>query len=138
MFELDERLAADTTEIGDLELCRVLLMNDVRYPWAILVPTKPNLTEIGDLARDDRIMLMDEIDTVSAALSDLYNPLKMNVGALGNIVRQLHVHVVGRTECDPAWPGPVWGHSPPESYSAEALAMRLGEVREKLGLAELS
>ena len=132
MFELDERLAADTVEIGHLALCRVLLMNDVRYPWLILVPARPGLTEIGDLSRDDRILLSDEIEAASLALRELYNPLKMNIGALGNIVRQLHVHIVGRTECDPAWPGPVWGHSPPEAYSAEALEMRVEDFRGAL------
>ena len=129
MFELDDRLAADTVPVGDLALCRVLLMNDVRYPWAILVPMKPDLTEIGDLSREERIVLSDEIDTVSAVLQDLYNPLKLNVGALGNIVRQLHIHIVGRTACDPAWPGPVWGHSAPEAYADKALQMRVDEVR---------
>jgi diadenosine tetraphosphate (Ap4A) HIT family hydrolase len=128
MFELDPRLAADTVEIGTLDLCRVLLMNDVRYPWLILVPGKPDLAEIGDLDRDDRLLLMDEIETASAALAGLYNPIKMNVGALGNIVRQLHIHIVGRAECDPAWPGPVWGHSPADAYSDEALAMRVADI----------
>ena len=132
MFELDKRLAADTVEIGTLDLCRVLLLNDVRYPWLILVPAKPDLTELGDLARDDRIILMDEIETASNSIRELYNPIKMNVGALGNIVRQLHIHIVGRTECDPAWPGPVWGHSPPEAYADQSLAMRVGEVRRAL------
>ena len=133
MFELDDRLAADTVPIGYLNLCRVLLMNDVRYPWLILVPEKPDLTEIGDLTRDDRIVLMDEMEKVSNAIRVLYNPIKVNVGALGNVVRQLHIHIVGRTECDPAWPGPVWGHSAAEAYAPEAIAMRVREVRGKLG-----
>ena len=133
MFELDDRLAADTVPIGDLNLCRVLLMNDVRYPWLILVPAKPDLTEIGDLTRDDRIVLMDEMEQASNAIRALYNPIKVNVGALGNVVRQLHIHIVGRTECDPAWPGPVWGHSAAEAYAPEAIAMRVREVRGKLG-----
>ena len=134
MFELDDRLAADTVPIGDLALCRVLLMNDVRYPWLILVPAKTDLTELGDLTRDDRILLSDEIDAVSAILNDLYNPLKLNVGALGNIVRQLHIHIVGRTACDPAWPGPVWGHSAPEAYADKALQMRVREVKDALSI----
>ena len=133
MFELDDRLAADTVPIGDLNLCRVLLMNDGRYPWLILVPAKPDLTEIGDLARYDRIVLMDEMEHASNAIRALYNPIKVNVGALGNVVRQLHVHIVGRTECDPAWPGPVWGHSAAEAYAPEAIAMRVREVQGKLG-----
>ena len=133
MFELDDRLAADTAPIGEFNLCRVLLMNDVRYPWLILVPEKPDLTEIGDLTRDDRIVLMDEMEKASNAIRVLYNPIKVNVGALGNVVRQLHIHIVGRTECDPAWPGPVWGHSAAEAYAPEAIAMRVREVRGKLG-----
>ena len=89
--------------------------------------------EIGDLTRNDRIVLMDEMEKVSNAIRVLYNPIKVNVGALGNVVRQLHIHIVGRTECDPAWPGPVWGHSAAEAYAPEAIAMRVREVRRKLG-----
>ena len=121
MFELDDRLAADTVPIGDLALCRVLLMNDVRYPWLILVPAKPDLTELGDLTRDDRILLSDEIDAVSAILNDLYNPLKLNVGALGNIVRQLHIHHIVRFEGDASFPKPVWGVGEAVPYDADAL-----------------
>ena len=79
-FNLDPQLGADTVEIGDLDLCRVLMMNDVRYPWLILVPAKPDLTEIGDLSRNDRIVLLDEIEAASAVLMKLYNPLKLNLG----------------------------------------------------------
>ncbi|PPR11246.1 MAG: hypothetical protein CFH41_00826 [Alphaproteobacteria bacterium MarineAlpha11_Bin1] len=132
MFELDGRLAADTVDIGRLNLCRILLMNDVRYAWLILVPTIPELNEITDLRRDDRIQLSDETNIAANILKILYNPLKINIGVLGNIVRQLHIHVVGRSECDPAWPGPVWGHSPPEPYSKDALEMRVREVRKHL------
>ena len=133
-FNLDPQLGADTVEIGDLDLCRVLLMNDVRYPWLILVPAKPDLTEIGDLSRNDRIVLLDEIEAASAVLMKLYNPLKLNLGMLGNIVRQLHIHIVGRTECDPAWPSPVWGHSPSEAYVDDALQMRVTELGKALGI----
>jgi len=133
-FNLDPQLGADTVEIGDLDLCRVLLMNDVRYPWLILVPAKPGLTEMGDLSRNDRIVLSDEIEAASAALTKLYNPLKLNLGELGNIVRQLHIHIVARTECDPAWPGPVWGHSPAETYSDDALQLRVTELGKALGI----
>ncbi len=133
-FDLAPQLGADTVEIGDLDLCRVLLMNDVRYPWLILVPAKPDLTEIGDLSRNDRIVLLDEIEAASAVLIKLYNPLKLNLGTLGNIVRQLHIHIVGRTECDPAWPDPVWGHSPSEAYVDDALQLRVTELRKALGI----
>jgi diadenosine tetraphosphate (Ap4A) HIT family hydrolase len=132
MFELDKRLAADTAEIRDLDLCRVLLLKDVRYPWLILVPRKRDLVEVGDLSREDRIALSDETDRAAGALLRLYAPDKMNIAAIGNIVRQLHVHVVARTEGDPAWPGPVWGHSPPEPYDDAALAARISEISAAL------
>ena len=132
MFNLAPVLASDTEDLGSLGLCRVLLMRDARYPWLILVPQQAGLVEIGDLARDDRIRLMDEIETASAALVRLYAPDKLNTGALGNIVRQLHVHIVARNEGDPAWPGPVWGHSPAEPYADDALDARIGELRDAL------
>lgn len=133
-FELDSRLSADTEALGALALCRVLLMRDARYPWLILVPAKPALVEIADLARDDRIRLMDEIDLAAGTLARLYRPTKMNVAAIGNIVRQLHVHVVARTEGDPAWPGPVWGHSPAVPYTADRLEARRAEISAALRL----
>lgn len=135
MFELDPRLAADTEDAGMLGLCRVLLMRDARYPWLILVPAKPALVEISDLGRDDRYILMDEITAVGAALAGLYRPEKINTGALGNIVRQLHVHVVARNTGDPAWPGPVWGHSAALEYDAETLERRIKDIRRSLGTA---
>ena len=109
-------------------------MRDARYPWLILVPEMPGLVEIVDLDRDDRIRLMDETDTAAKALSRLFAPDKINTGALGNIVRQLHVHIVARNQGDPAWPGPVWGHSAAEDYSAAALNVRVAELREALNI----
>ncbi len=132
MFVLDQRLAADTAEIDDLDLCRVLLLKDARYPWLILVPRKPGLVEVGDLSREDRIALSDETDRAANALLRLYAPDKINIAAIGNIVRQLHIHVVARTNGDPAWPGPVWGHSPAEPYQADALAARISEISAAL------
>ena len=132
MFELDPRLIADTEDIGMLTLCRVLLMRDARYPWLILVPTKPGLVEMTNLNRDDRTMLTDEIAAASVALTELYAPEKINTGALGNIVRQLHVHIVARNTGDPAWPGPVWGHSAAQDYEPKALQTRITEVQNLL------
>ena len=109
-------------------------MRDARYPWLILVPEMPGLVEIVDLDRDDRIRLMDETDTAAKALSRLFAPDKINTGALGNIVRQLHVHIVARNQGDPAWPGPVWGHSAVEDYSVAALNVRVAELREALNI----
>lgn len=135
IFELDPRLTADTEDLGMLSLCRVLLMRDARYPWLILVPAKPGLVEISDLTPDDRGVLMGEMTVAGTALSGLYQPEKVNTGALGNIVRQLHIHIVARNSGDPAWPGPVWGHSPAQDYEAHTLEQRMKELRRSLGTA---
>jgi len=118
LFALDPRLEADTLAIGNWPLCRVLLMNDARYPWLILVPRRVGLVEIIDLGPSERTMLMEEIARASEVLRAWPGVTKINVGALGNIVGQLHVHVIGRSPSDPAWPGPVWGHSPRRPYAA--------------------
>jgi diadenosine tetraphosphate (Ap4A) HIT family hydrolase len=118
-FALDPRLAGDTIEIGDLALSRLLLMNDARYLWLILVPRRENLSELIDLGVRDRAVLMEEIAAVSRTLLGSSGVEKINVGALGNIVRQLHVHIVARRFGDAAWPGPVWGAGAPQRYDAE-------------------
>jgi diadenosine tetraphosphate (Ap4A) HIT family hydrolase len=126
-FALDPRLAADTLPVGDLELSRVLLMNDARYPWLILVPRRAGLAEIVDLDAVDRAILIEEVAAASAFVRALPHVDKLNVGALGNVVKQLHVHVLGRAVGDPAWPGPVWGAGeawPYDSGAAEALIVR--------------
>jgi diadenosine tetraphosphate (Ap4A) HIT family hydrolase len=109
-FALDPRLAADTRPVASLPLCDVLLMNDARYPWLILVPRRAGLVEIADLRDDEQAMLWQEVNRAAAALRAVAPCDKLNLGALGNIVRQLHVHVVARIEGDAAWPGPVWGN----------------------------
>jgi diadenosine tetraphosphate (Ap4A) HIT family hydrolase len=109
-FALDPRLAADTRPVASLPLCDVLLMNDARYPWLILVPRRAGLVEIADLRDDEQAMLWQEVNRAAAALRAVAPCDKLNLGALGNIVRQLHVHVVARAEGDAAWPGPVWGN----------------------------
>lgn len=108
-FSLHPRLAQDTFEITRLALSRVLLMNDRRWPWLVLVPALPGLRELYDLDPPDGARLMSEITLASAAVRELYRPHKINVAALGNQVEQLHVHVVGRFLDDPAWPKPIWG-----------------------------
>ena len=118
-FALDARLVADTIEIGDLGLSRLLLMNDARYLWLILVPRQESLSELVDLDPRDRTILMEEIAGVSKALIGLPGVDKINVGALGNIVRQLHIHVVARSSRDAAWPGPVWGAGTPQRYDSQ-------------------
>jgi len=121
MFQLDARLAQDTTPVTSFALSRVLLMNDARYPWLILVPARDGLSELHDLNASDQALLNDESIRVSRAMTELFTPEKINVGALGNIVRQLHIHIVARRTDDPAWPGPVWGHSPAVPYTVEQL-----------------
>lgn len=121
-FTLDPRLAADTVEVGDLALCRVLLMDDARFPWLILVPRRAALAEITDLPEPDSVALWQEIRLATGVMQALAKPDKVNVAALGNIVTQLHVHVVGRFRSDPAWPGPVWGFGTRTPYPLHARA----------------
>ncbi|WP_210485268.1 HIT domain-containing protein [Microvirga antarctica] len=130
-FTLDSRLSADTIPIGDLSLSSVLLLNDARFPWFVLVPRLPGLTEITDLSDAQAITLMEEIRVASAVMTTLSKPDKVNIGALGNIVPQLHVHVIGRFLSDPAWPGPVWGHgtkTPYPHHAATALIERAASL----------
>jgi diadenosine tetraphosphate (Ap4A) HIT family hydrolase len=133
VFALDPRLAADTVTLGDTSLSRVLLMNDARFPWLILVPRRSNLAEIVDLPPSDRVALTEEVAFVSEALLQRPSVEKINVGALGNIVRQLHVHIVGRSAADQAWPGPVWGFGARQSYDASALENASQEFIAALG-----
>ena len=121
MFRLDPRLDQDTVPLAQLSLAHVLLMCDARYPWLILVPEKPDLRELHDLGAADRTQLIEEITQVSRVLERLFKPDKINIGALGNIVRQLHIHVIARRIDDSAWPGPAWGRGAAVPYSAEAL-----------------
>lgn len=119
-FALHPRLGTDTHPVADWPLCRVLLMNDCRYPWLVLVPRFNGLREFHDLTPDDQSRLMGEITRASQAVSAAFHPDKINVGALGNMVEQLHVHVIARWASDPAWPGPVWGHGKAEPYAPGA------------------
>lgn len=108
-FALDPRLAGDSTPVCDLPLCTVRLMRDGRFEWLLLVPRRPELVEIVDLDEGDQLRLMQEIAVASRVLKTETGCDKLNVGALGNMVPQLHVHVIARRKDDPAWPGPVWG-----------------------------
>lgn len=121
-FALDSRLAADTIPVGDLALSSVLLLDDGRFPWFVLVPRRPGASEITDLAPEDAALLMDELRVATRVMLELARPDKVNIGALGNMVPQLHVHVVGRFRSDPAWPGPVWGFGARASYPHHAAA----------------
>ncbi len=133
-FSLDEKLAADTAFVCDLPLSRVLLMNDARFPWLVLVPRLPDLAEINDLAASERGTLMEEIATCANILREVAPSDKINVGALGNIVRQLHVHVVARVEGDAAWPGPVWGSGTAKPYDENWRRGMIDALRTRLGM----
>jgi diadenosine tetraphosphate (Ap4A) HIT family hydrolase len=131
-FELHPRIAAETVPLGDLMICRVLMMDDARYPWLMLVPRRPNITELFDLAVTERAILMEEIATVAAALKQLTQCQKLNIATLGNVVPQLHVHVVARFENDGAWPNPVWGNGAAEPYLPEKAQEFAGKVARQL------
>ncbi|UPG84293.1 HIT family protein [Luteibacter aegosomatis] len=134
-FELDPRLAGDTVVVGDLPLCRVLLMRDRRFAWLVLVPRQAGRVEVADLSDDDRATLWHEVDLAGAALRQVASCDKLNIGALGNIVRQLHVHVVARVEGDAAWPGPVWGAGKSEAYGDADIEERVRSLASALDLA---
>lgn len=130
-FVLDARLHADTIEIATLPLCLVRLMNDRRFPWVILVPVRPAVSEIVDLDAADRARLIEEVALVSTVMRDLFRPTKLNVGALGNVVTQLHLHVIARFASDAAWPGPAWGTAP-EPYRPDEIDRKLAPLRYRL------
>ena len=132
MFVLNEPLAADTVELERRPLCLALLMNDSRYPWLILVPRRSGLRELHDLTPTEQSTLMEEISRASRALEKAFAPAKINVAALGNVVEQLHVHVVARFRNDAAWPGPVWGKLPPKPYGAEDMAEISARIKSAL------
>ena len=133
-FALHPRLEADTHFAADWPLCRALVMNDARYPWLVLVPRREDVTELAALAAADRAQLMDEIARAGLLVQALAAVTKLNIGALGNLVPQLHVHVVGRRQGDPAWPGPVWGHGAAQAYDAATLKLALAGARSALGV----
>ena len=139
MFPIDPAFIATSEAVGDLALCHVRLQLDARYPWLVLIPRGQKLRELEDLGPIDRNQLMTEIVRAGAAVRALGLAMglsveKLNVGALGNITRQLHVHVVGRRADDPAWPGPVWGFGAAETYEADVLAYGIATARKSLGL----
>ena len=132
-YELHPQLATDTHPLAALELCELRLMDDSNYPWLILVPRVPNARELVDLDTAQRHRLTDEIDLAARLLRDAFRPHKLNVAALGNLVPQLHVHVIAREESDPAWPAPVWGRVAARPYSPEALIERVRRLSALLG-----
>lgn len=131
-FALDPQLVKDTVPVVDWPLCRVLLMNDAAYPWLVLVPRRPGLRDLDEMAEADLPLLMQEVRRVSRALKRITGAHKMNVAALGNVCPQLHIHVIARFTDDPAWPRPVWGVQPPQPYGGQSLIERIGSIERAL------
>jgi diadenosine tetraphosphate (Ap4A) HIT family hydrolase len=129
MFALDSRLQQDTVPVGDFPLCRLLLMNDAHYPWFILVPRREDVSELFQLDADDRQVLWQETTQLAEMLKDTFAADKMNVATLGNVVSQLHMHVVVRRREDAAWPAPVWGKHPAQPYSDEQVVAIKAKLR---------
>ena len=131
-WSLHPQLERDTVPIGDLALCRALLIDDANYPWMLLVPRRPGIVEIVDLPESEQAQLMAEIAQASRAIQSATGCEKINVAALGNVVPQLHVHVIARIRGDAAWPKPIWGAVPAIPYKPPALAALLTELRQRL------
>ena len=133
-WTLHPQLAADTVPVGDLALARVLLATDANYPWLILVPRRAGVTELIDLSEDEQTQLTGEIVAASRALKTITECEKLNVAALGNVVAQLHVHVIGRRHSDKAWPKPVWGVAPPLAYDPKVRDGFVAALRRALAV----
>ena len=126
------QLAADSHPLASLPLCELRLMDDSNYPWLVLVPRVPGAQELLDLRGPERHVLSDEADHAARALRAVFRPRKLNVAALGNVVPQLHVHVIARFEDDPAWPAPVWGLVAARPYTPEQLIDRITRLQDAL------
>lgn len=131
-FELDPRLAADSVFVADGPLSQVRLMDDARFPWLVLVPRVAGASEWIDLDGGQQRLLLAELNQVSRLLQAEPGVRKLNLGALGNIVRQLHVHLVGRHEGDAAWPGPVWGSGPAQRFAPDERQQRVEAWAQRL------
>jgi len=131
-FTLHPQLAKDSVFVSKLKLCRVLLITDATYPWLVLVPERRDIREIHQLDDEDQQVLMQEISFVAESLEALVDADKINVAALGNMVPQLHVHVIARFEGDPAWPAPVWGAVPKTPYEPHQLEATVSSIRDAL------
>ena len=134
LFELDPRIAAGSVPLAETNLCLVRLMNDSRYPWVLLVPRRPAVTEIFDLSLPDRHALVDLASAIAARMAETFDAEKMNVGSLGNRVRQFHLHIVVRRSDDPAWPDAVWNGTAPVPYERDALDLLVDRLRGVLPL----
>lgn len=128
---LNEELAKNSRFVTDLPLCEVRIQNEARFPWILLVPKRDNVEEIIDLSVEDQEQLLKELRMASKVMQEAFDADKLNVGALGNIVRQLHVHVIARYKTDLAWPNPVWGYFELSTqYGADALERRITLIKD--------
>jgi diadenosine tetraphosphate (Ap4A) HIT family hydrolase len=131
-WSLDSQLESDTALAGDLPLCRVLVANDANYPWLILVPRRHGVREVIDLTLADRTRLWDEVALAAQALKDETHCDKLNIATLGNVVAQLHVHVIARFKTDAAWPKPIWGAVPLQIYTKSNQDRFISKIRSRL------
>ena len=132
VFTLDPQLERDTVAVGDLPLSRVLMMNDANFPWLIVAPRHAGAVEIFDLDHGERAQLMSELALLAQLLKDLTGCDKINVAAIGNVVAQLHAHVIARRRDDPAWPRPVWGALPARPYGDAERDRLIRAIRRKI------
>lgn len=133
-WSLNPQLEKDTINIGDLPLSRVLVIKDANYPWLLLVPRRADTVEIIDLSEVEQAQLTTEINRVARALQDITKPDKLNIAALGNVVPQLHIHIIARRSSDAAWPRPVWGVVPPLAHDPQEVEAFISALRRKIWL----
>ena len=133
-WSLHPQLTQDTIDIGDLPLCRVLVIKDANYPWLLLVPRREGAVEILDLDEVSQAQLMTETSRVARALKEITKCDKLNIAALGNVVPQLHVHVIARRKSDAAWPRPVWGVAPALAHDPQEVQNFISAIRRKIWL----
>jgi len=133
-WSLHPQLTKDTVNIGDLPLSRVLIIKDSNYPWLLLVPRRDEVSDITDLNEVEQAQLMTEINRVGLALKAITKPEKLNIAALGNVVPQLHIHIIARRTTDAAWPRPVWGVAPPEPFDPTELEAFTQALRKRIWL----
>lgn len=136
IFKLNPQLEADTLMIQELPLSRLLLMNDCRVPWLILVPRKANVQELFELKIDEQAQLLAEITNISKWAHKFFEADKMNIATLGNVVSQLHIHVIARQKQDFAWPKPVWGVGNKESYSIQEAQFLIKKIKESFSFGD--
>lgn len=129
MVNIDARLQEDSIHLTDLSLCRVFLKKDAENPWLVLVPLRENKKEIIDLEITDQNLLLEEIRTCSLALKKIFSPDKLNVAVLGNIVPQLHVHIIARYQRDRAWPNPIWGTSSKQEWDSSKVEQQFSALK---------